>query len=393
MKTSLLAVLWLSLLNSFTPKALAQSAETAVRSKVQVEFLGKSNQESTKTSLPGESGSAKKIGVSEANGSAPAVDSGAPQAMVPQPLRTLKDWLGITLTSQFAGPALEFSPKNEATFSGVGAAPPSSIETPIADGYVAFTLLSFRIKNLFGPYAMDVQTRFRTIFNDDRYLAKRGETFQTFRWEAPRFGISGRLFGGETWAVNGAVNTDLPYTFPEPFTGVMAKARTLIATPGMFANFRWAPVGSRFSFFSILSPRLLIYEDRNAAEPEFLRSGVSGDMKPEFGIQLWPTVNFKLNDTFDFSIGTAMTFEKQVQSSWNPFVGVTRVFNEKSDKWRFRSIPLNIGVTYNLSKEVRIFPFVSFYPVESMREDARTKRVGDFARTASVGFEVTGISF
>ncbi|MBX9769324.1 MAG: hypothetical protein K2X47_18750, partial [Bdellovibrionales bacterium] len=272
----------------------------------------------------------------------------APEVVEQAPkVKSLKDRLGITLTSQFAGPALEFSPKTETfnsstgrySYSGVGAAPPTSIGSPAAEGYQAFNLVSLRFKNLFGNYALDVQTRFRLVFNDDRFPSRRAQTFQVFRWEAPRFGISGRLFGGESWMITGALNSDLPYTFPEPFTGFQAKGRTLLATPGMFANLRVAPAGTRFSFFSILNPRFLIYEDRNAAEAEFLSQGLSGDMKAEFVIQVWPTLNYKLSDIWDLSLGTALTIEKQVQSSWNPFVGVTQILNERSDKWRIRAVP------------------------------------------------------
>lgn len=330
-----------------------------------------------------------------------AIPVPVPAAEAPK-AKSIKDRLGITLTSQFAGPALEYSPKVEAVnpttgkvgpVGGVGAAPPTSIGSPVADGYQAFNLVSFRFKNLFGNYALDVQTRFRLVFNDDRFPSRRSQAFQVFRWEAPRFGISGRLLGGESWSITGALNSDLPYTLPEPFTGFQAKGRTLLATPGMFANLRIAPSGSRFSFFSILNPRFLIYEDPNAAEAEFLGTGLSGDMKAEFVIQVWPTLNYKLSDTWDFSVGTAVTLEKQVQSSWNPFVGVTQILNERSEKWRLRAVPLNVGVTYNYSKEVRIFPFISVFPIESMREDARSGRKGDFLQTASFGLEVTGILF
>lgn len=293
----------------------------------------------------------------------------------PSFLSSLKDSLGITYFTFFNGPGLH--PDNF-SFN------PNQLGKPGNDGINALNQVSFQYK-LSGQIALDFQTRFYILFNNHI----ENENFQILRWETPRIGISGTLAAGKDWKLAGAINTDFPYFFPVPFTGYQVQQRTVIFDPGMFAKFHYAPSGSRWSIFSVVSPRYFFYADRHAAEPQVMNGGFEPESKPELILSLKPTLNYRFSDNTRFTIGTSLDYRKLVMSSWNIFDG-TMVTNGKTKSWVLDAVPLAFGITHTISSALTIFPYIAIFPIAIQRLNRSTDNQATLMESASIGMWLNG---
>lgn len=302
--------------------------------------------------------------------------------------KSIKDYLGISYFLFVSGPGLADG-KQDATPNQFGNADDNGLST--------FNVISFKYK-MSKDLAIDFQTRSEVFFNSrqawndgEKKMFTNGKlnNHQVFRWESPRIGISGKLASGKDWNLSGAVNTDFPYIFPEPLTGYTAKLRTVLLSPGMFANLSYTPAGSRFSLFSVLSPRFFVYGDNEAVTPEEQRGGFSWRNKPHLAINLSPTVNYQMSDKWAATIGTTFDFRKQLGSSWNAF-DVSLSNNSETTAWRFMAMPVSLGATYQASQALRIYPFVQAFPIAAQRINARTGEQASLLETASLGLWVSG---
>jgi hypothetical protein len=313
-----------------------------------------------------------------AYGALPPLNSSQTEMKPVTPFEKLKENFGITYFSFFNGPGLH---PDSFAYS------PNQLGRPANDGINFLNQLSFRYKfskNL----ALDFQSRFYIIVNNHTS----NPNFKFLRWEAPRIGISGKLLSGENWTLTGAVNTDFPYFLPSPFTGYQARERTAVLTPGMFAAFKYKPKGSRWSLFSVVSPRFFIYANRNAGEPQMASSGFAPGNKAELILAFQPTINYQISEKVNFSLGTSVDYRKQVVSDWN-MLDASLVLNGNDPAWRLAALPLNLGVTFNISPEINLFPFVSIYPIASQRYDAKRQEQAGFFKSASVGMWISGTVF
>jgi hypothetical protein len=291
---------------------------------------------------------------------------------------TLKNTVGITYFSFLYGPGLH--PDNT-TIS------PNQLGKPENDGVSIQNQFSIRYK-FSNNLALDFQNRFRVFLNN----GTNSDSFSTVRWETPRIGLSGKLLYGDDWSLTGAVNTDFPYFLPTPLTGYQAQQRTVVFNPGMFASFRYDPKRSRWSLFSVVSPRFFFYSDRSAGEPQLKAAGFVPENKPEFIIAFQPTINYRLTENSKLTVGTSIDYRKQVISDWNIF-NASLLSNGESDAWRLYAVPLNVGVSYAFSPAVTIFPFVSTYPIAIQRKDANTGTQASLLEVTSVGMWINGTIF
>jgi hypothetical protein len=290
----------------------------------------------------------------------------------------LKEHWGVTYFSFFYGPGVH--PENF-SFN------PNHLGNPGNDGINFSNQVSIRYK-FSQQLALDFQNRFNVILNNDT----QNPNFQAFRWESPRIGVSGKLWAHEAWTLTGAVNTDFPYFFPAPFTGYQAQQRKVIFNPGMFAALRYEPRNSRWSLFSVVSPRYFFFTDRNAAEPQMQKSGLIPQNKPELIIAFLPTVNYALSSSVKLTFGTSFDYRKMVVSDWNPF-HASLISNGDSQAWRLNPTPMNLGVTYSIHSSLVIFPFISTYPIAAQRIDASTGQQATFLESASIGMWLSGTLF
>jgi hypothetical protein len=142
----------------------------------------------------------------------------------------------------------------------------------------------------------------------------------------------------------------------------------------------------------VISPRFLIYDDRNAAEPQYLQAGFLPQNKPEFIIALQPTINYKLSTASRMTLGTTIDYRKQVISSWNVF-DATLVSNGTSTAWRLDAVPINLGVTVDVTPSLTVFPFITTYPIAIQRVNATTGLQATLLETTSFGMWLYGTFF
>jgi hypothetical protein len=310
-----------------------------------------------------------------------AFAAAAPAGRVEADLQPEKksSWLSnfsATYFTFFDGPGLE---------PGLGSVTPNVLGKPIDDGLRLTNFISLRYK-LNPSLALDFQMRIQFIFNNARNL----NHFDVFRWQSPRVGISGTLLSGNSWALTGAFNTDLPYFMPQPLgAGTVAQERTTLFTPGLFAKFAYTPKESPWSFFSLVMPRFFLYENRNVAEPQMSRAGFSPQLKNEFIFSISPSVNYALTGSTGLRLGTEFTYSKLILSSWNPFHGSLNNTDLKTDAWRLAAVPIQVGVTHEFSKAFNVSAFVQAFPIAAQRVRQDGSRA-TFGETASVGMWISG---
>lgn len=289
------------------------------------------------------------------------------------------DRLSLSYMSFFDGPGI---------FTDDQSITPNAIGKPTDDGLVSNNNFSFRYF-LSNDYALDFQARTQWVMNN----ARNTEDFQSLRWQSPRFGISTTFFKTANSKLTGALNTDLPYFFPEPIGGgYIARRRTTIATPGFFAKYAWTPTTTRWSLFSLVQPRFYIYENRNVAEGQLDRAGYSPQLKNELTLSFSPSANYAFTEKFGFRVGTEVIYKKLVASGWNPFNGTVRSADPKSKAWRLQPLPIQTGVTYVFSKMFEVSTYIQGYPFPNQRVDS-SGREATFEETISVGAWVSGILF
>lgn len=199
--------------------------------------------------------------------------------------------------------------------------------------------------------------------NDRLYLDAQTGT-QWFQTQVPRFyfdrvrvGVSGVLWQKGFWKLDGAFNSDLPYT------GYTAQQRRLVASPGLFSGLSYRPTDSRFSFYGLLQPRVWFYSDRQAVEPEWRAAGWDPGQKFESIISFTPTVNYALTDKFGLRSGIGIDYRKIVANDWDTWI-----------RWQ---TPLTYGFTYAHSKHFNVYTFLQSFPFDGAGFfDGRTTSIG-----------------
>ncbi len=290
-----------------------------------------------------------------------------------QPTKPSK--IGITYFSFFDGPGLD---------ADLRSFPPNQFGRPSDDGLNFFNIISFRYR-ISENLAIDLQTRSVLLLNN----AVESNDFAPFRWESPRVGISGKLASGNDWKLTGAVNSDMPYMLPSPLTGYTSRERKILFNPGMFANYSYTPTGSRWSVFSVLSPRFFFYADEDALEPQSRRATFSGQNKPELALALTPTVNYQVTPKTAITSGIVLDYRKQLGSSWNP-LQASMVNNGESTAWRLQPIALQMGVTYEPISGMRIYPFIQGVPIAAQRISASNGQQASLGETMRIGMWISG---
>jgi hypothetical protein len=191
--------------------------------------------------------------------------------------------------------------------------------------------------------------------------------FQTreprFNFDRVRVGVSGPLWKKGEWELNGAFNSDLPYT------GYTARERTVLLSPGVFGTLNYRPRESRFSYVMLMQPRVWFYQDNNAVEKEWLAANRTAGEKFQAITLLTPTVNYAINDKLGLRSGLTIDYRKQVQHDWN--------------KWVRWMTPFTIGPTYKFSKMFETYLFIQSFPLD-----------GGFKRyNSSIGMWLSGTLF
>lgn len=297
------------------------------------------------------------------------------QSQEQQPAQAKVNRFGLSYFSFFDGPGL----------AGNAGITPNWLGRPFDDGLVLSNLISLKYR-LNEKFALDLQTRTQVVFNNGTNAAD----FRQFRWQSPRIGVSGPLASGSEWSLSGAINTDFPYSFPAPFGGgLLATQRTVVFNPGMFAGLTYKPRRSRWSFFTLITPRYFFYGDNDAAEPQLAQSGLSAGLKPELVLQFSPSATYSVTEVFGLRIGTVLDYRKLVLSGWNPLSASLRTSDTQSQAWRLWATPLQLGFNLDLSKQLSVFTFVNAYPVAAQRVRRDGSSAG-FGETTSVGMWISG---
>jgi hypothetical protein len=198
-------------------------------------------------------------------------------------------------------------------------------------GLSAWTNLSARLKfskNL----ALDYQFRLQQILTND--LA--------FRFQGGRLGLSGKLLDLETTSLKavwtGAVNSDLPNV------GQVNSERKLVFNPGLFTQLSIKPKNSRFSLFAMVTPRLWFYSDPDAMALQDLDGGLNAGQKPQYTLNLQPSINYALSEKAGLRLGLTLDVRKNVSDE-----GLRRWF------W-----PVDLGYTHEFGPGLSIYPHIRF---------------------------------
>jgi hypothetical protein len=194
------------------------------------------------------------------------------------------------------------------------------------------------------------------------------------RFDRIRAGISGKLWQSGFWTLDGAANSDLPYT------GYTANERTLIFSPGLFAGLSYKPTHSRWSMYMLVMPRVWFYADKDAVEPEWLEAKRDPGEKFQSIMQFTPTVNYAINDKLGLRSGIGLDYRKWVKDDWTT--------------WRRWDTPLTAGVTYSFSKALNIYAFLQSFPFDGNRSGLNRPPYNGFRKdTSSVGMWLSGTIF
>ncbi|MBY0370220.1 hypothetical protein K2X33_06000 [bacterium] len=273
----------------------------------------------------------------------------------PSTMAWIKRNFGMNYNSFFAGPGL-FTPLSET---------PGYTGAPSDTGLNFFNLISVKWK-FSERFAFDVQFRNQLVVTNN----------WEFRHQGQRFGISGKLLKGEDWSLTGAINSDIPI---RAIAGQIPSERTLIMNPGMFAVFEYAPEGSRWSAFALVQPRWWLYANNNAVAVQDVANGGTNN-KPEFTINLNPSINYAATDKIGIRFGTTLELAKNI--GW---ASARRGY-----------MPFELGVTYDISPAFSIYTYVlTSTPID---DDLRRQQLGvanppDWTKTASINVWLSGTIF
>ena len=194
------------------------------------------------------------------------------------------------------------------------------------------------------------------------------------RFDRVRVGFSGKLWQSGFWTLDGAANTDLPYT------GYTANERTLIFSPGLFAGLSYRPTNSRWSMYTLVMPRVWFYADKDAVEPEWSAARRDPGEKFQSIMQFTPTVNYAITDKFGLRSGIGIDYRKWVKDEWTT--------------WRRWDTPITAGVTYSFNKAFNVYAFLQSFPLDGNRPGLnRPPRNGFQADTTSFGMWLSGTIF
>lgn len=232
-------------------------------------------------------------------------------------LAFVKKHFGLNYNSFFAGPGV----------NGKFFDTPGMTGTPSDTGWNLFNLISLRYK-ITPKFGLDLQLREQQVLTNQ------------FEWrhQGQRLGIFATFLKGETYSLAGALNSDIP--IPGLF-GQIQKQRTQLFNPGLFSFFSWNPKGSKWSVFSVVAPRIWIYEDRQALSKQDILAGGAFN-KPEYTFYLNPSINYATSENTGVRLGTTLEYTKFVANS-----GVIRNF-----------MPFELGFTYDVNEMLSIYPYI-----------------------------------
>jgi hypothetical protein len=226
-----------------------------------------------------------------------------------------------------------------------------------------YYLISFKYK-LTERFYLDAQTGWQQWYT----RVPRG------RFDRVRVGISGNLWKEGDWSLDGAANSDMPYT------GYTANQRSLLFSPGLFAGLSWRPKHSPWSFYALVMPRVWFYSDRLAVEPEWREARRDPGEKFESIIQFTPTINYAISDKFGLRSGLGIDFRNWVKDDWWT--------------WRRWDTPVSAGVTYAFSKQLNVYTFLQTFPLDSNRRGLNRGPMNGFrSETTSLGMWISGTLF
>lgn len=222
------------------------------------------------------------------------------------------------------------------------------------DGFSAFNNISL-VYRLTENINLDQQTRIEYVHNKDR------ET----RFQGMRIGVSGKLMSGEKWSLKGAFNTDIP-----ELNGDNERNRTTIFNPGLFAGLNYR-ISDRWSFYSILTPRVYFYRDDNAVEKRWAVQGRDPGQKRRIEIRLSPTINYHITDKFGLRAGLDAQFMNLIKDDFGEFT-------------RFPTTAATFGPTIAIHRMLNIYAFIRTFPFDGLK----TRR-----ETTSFGAWINGVIF
>jgi hypothetical protein len=227
----------------------------------------------------------------------------------------------------------------------------------------SYYLISFKYK-LTDRFYLDAQTGSQHWYTRDPRA----------KFDRIRVGLSGNLWKAGAWSLDGAANSDLPYT------GYTAQQRRLLFSPGLFAGLSWRPTNSPWSFYALVMPRVWFYSDRTAVESEWTAAKRDPGEKFESIIQFTPTVNYAITDKFGLRSGLGLDYRKWVKDEWAT--------------WRRWDTPLTAGVTYAFSKQFNVYTFLQSFPLDSRQRGLNRGPMNGFRNdTSSVGMWLSGTLF
>lgn len=201
---------------------------------------------------------------------------------------------------------------------------------------------------------VDLQTRLEHVHTQQ----------EQWRYQGMRIGVSGRLASGKKWSLKGAANTDIP-----GLNGRDANQQTVIFNPGLFAGFNYQ-ISPRWSFYSILSPRMYFYRDNDAVTDEWLASGRSPGQKRKLELRASPTINYAFNDKVGMRAGMDVNFQQFVRDDANEF-----------RRW---PSAMTVGPTFSLHKSLNLYTYLQSWPFDG-------EKITD--RTTFVGMWISGVIF
>jgi hypothetical protein len=254
----------------------------------------------------------------------------------------ISERIGMNYFSFWEGPSLEDGQTGR-----------NEISRPLDTGLSLFNLVSIKYK-INSTYSFDLQNRLEYIHTEN----------SEWRFQGIRAGVSGTMLKGDSWNLTGALNTDVP-----GLNGRDARARTVLFNPGLFAGLTWT-ISSKWSLYTVLSPRIFFYQDDQAVEDEWLLAGRDPGEKPRAIIQAFPTINYTFNETFGLRTGLDVQFRQFVESS-------PTFFKRWPTSW-------TLGPTIKISKMLNTYVYVQTWPFDGK---------GLTRETSSLGMWLTGVIF
>jgi len=193
---------------------------------------------------------------------------------------------------------------------------------------------------------LDLQTRLEHVHTQE----------EQWRFQGMRIGVSGKLAAGKDWSLKGAANTDIP-----GLNGRDAREQTTIFNPGLFAGLNYQ-ISPRWSFYSIISPRLYFYQDNDAVTEEWLNSGRSPGMKRKIELRASPTINYAFNDKVGMRAGLDLNFQQFVRNDLNYF-----------RRWPTAA---TLGPTFSIHRMLNLYTYVQSYPFDGEKITNKTTFLG-----------------